>query len=58
MYNNVRDLMISGCFISVLCITMEQRHSQIKPEGTDKQVQQNIEYVSFMVGNIKQLFLP
>lgn len=58
MYNNVRDLMISGCFISVLCITMEQRNSQIKPEGTDKQVQQNIEYVSFMVGNIKQLFLP
>lgn len=58
MYNNVRDLMISGCFISVLCITMEQRHSQIKLEGTDKQVQQNIEYVSFMVGNIKQLFLP
>lgn len=28
--------MISGCFINVLCITMEQRLSWIKPEGRDE----------------------
>lgn len=31
MYNNASHLMISGFFISVLCMKTEQRHSQIKP---------------------------
>lgn len=54
MYNNGSHLMISGCFISVLCIKMERSHDGIKPEGSDEPVLQNTEYVSFVVGNIKQ----
>lgn len=41
MYNNSSHLMISGCLISVLCIKMERRHSQIKPEGRDELLRQN-----------------
>lgn len=40
MYNNGSHLMISGCFISVLCIKMEQRHSWIKSGGRDEPIWQ------------------
>lgn len=36
MYNNGSHLMISGCFISVLCIKMKQENSRIKPGGRDE----------------------
>lgn len=55
MYNNTSHLMISGCFISVLCIKM-QRSSNQKRTGQERRARprQSAERLSFMVGNIKQ----
>lgn len=36
MYDNASHLMISGCFISALCIKMKSRHPPIKPRGRDE----------------------
>lgn len=54
MYNNGRDLMISGYFISVLCIKVKQEY-RIKSEGRDEPVPRNM--LQSWRGILKQAFL-